>query len=151
MLCGREDRVKCFAPRGSTRVKSFAPRGPEPSTFAVSRIRKIRETGRHFDLPKGFDADAYVQKLFGISGGEQVLDVRLLFSKEVSGYVRERIWHPTQQIIKRRGGSIELRLRSAGWKELVRWILSWQPDVKVLAPKELRERVLEKMKAGLGG
>ena len=39
---------------------------------------------------------------------------------------------------------------AAGWKELVRWILSWQPDVRVLAPAALRARVLEKLEQGLG-
>lgn len=29
---------------------------------------------------------------------------------------------------------VELAMRTSGWKELVRWILSWQPDVKVLVP-----------------
>ena len=37
-----------------------------------------------------------------------------------------------------------------GWrKELVRWVLSWIPDVKVLAPKSLRDRIVEKLQDGL--
>ena len=40
---------------------------------------------------------------------------------------------------------------TSGWKELVRWVLSWQPDVKVLAPVRLRLRVEEKMREALGG
>lgn len=141
VLCGRDGR--------SSFVRRTSADREEPATFAVSRIQWITGTGRHFSLPKNFDAGKYVEKLFGISGGEQLLDVRLLFSKSVSGYIRERIWHPTQKVIRRRGGRIELRLRSAGWKELVRWILSWQPDVRVLAPKDFRERIVLKMKAGL--
>ena len=38
---------------------------------------------------------------------------------------------------------------AAGWKELVRWILSWQPDVRVLAPAALRKRVIEKVRQAL--
>ena len=34
-------------------------------------------------------------------------------------------------------------------KELVRWVLSWMPDVKVLAPKSLRDRIAEKLRDGL--
>jgi len=67
----------------------------------------------------------------------------------VAAYIRERVWHPSQRMIERRGGSLEVRLKTAGWKELVRWILSWQPDVKVLAPVTLRQRVLEKLRAGI--
>jgi predicted DNA-binding transcriptional regulator YafY len=42
-------------------------------------------------------------------------------------------------------------MQTSGWKELVRLILSWQPDVKVLAPRRLRDRVEEKMRIALGG
>ncbi len=38
---------------------------------------------------------------------------------------------------------------TAGWKELVRWILSWQPDCRVLSPACLRKRVEEKMREAL--
>jgi predicted DNA-binding transcriptional regulator YafY len=40
---------------------------------------------------------------------------------------------------------------TTGRKELIRWILSWMPDVKVLAPKSLRERIVEKLHTGLHG
>ncbi len=43
-----------------------------------------------------------------------------------------------------------MHLETTGRKELVRWILSWMPDVKVLAPKSLRERIVEKLQDGLG-
>ena len=42
-----------------------------------------------------------------------------------------------------------MRLETTGRKELVRWILSWMPDVKVLAPKSLRDRIVEKLRDGL--
>jgi predicted DNA-binding transcriptional regulator YafY len=32
---------------------------------------------------------------------------------------------------------------------LTRWILSWMPHVKVLAPRQLREQVRERMRQGL--
>jgi predicted DNA-binding transcriptional regulator YafY len=42
-----------------------------------------------------------------------------------------------------------LRLQTASRKELTRWILSWVPYVKVVAPRELRERVRERLRQGL--
>jgi predicted DNA-binding transcriptional regulator YafY len=32
---------------------------------------------------------------------------------------------------------------------VVRWVLSWQPDLKVLSPASLRDRVREKMEDAL--
>lgn len=38
----------------------------------------------------------------------------------------------------RRDGRIELRLETTGRKELIRWVLSWMPDLKVLALKAFK-------------
>ncbi|MCP5487246.1 MAG: WYL domain-containing protein [Verrucomicrobia bacterium] len=65
--------------------------------------------------------------------------------------VENRVWHPDQTVRRRRDGSVDLAFTTSGWKELVRWVLSWQPDVKVLAPVRLRLRVEEKMREALGG
>lgn len=119
------------------------------ATFAVSRILEMAPTGLTFKMPESFSVQDHMKALFGITGGEKPFDVRLRFMPGISAYIKERVWHPTQQITERRDGSIELRMRTAGWKELVRWILSWQPDVHVISPKRLRERVAEKLRQGL--
>lgn len=43
-----------------------------------------------------------------------------------------------------------MRIETSGHKELVRWVLSWMPDVEVLAPQSLRDRVREKLRSTLG-
>jgi predicted DNA-binding transcriptional regulator YafY len=42
-----------------------------------------------------------------------------------------------------------MRLETTGHTELVRWILSWMPEVKVLGPAELKAKVVAKLIAGL--
>jgi len=58
---------------------------------------------------------------------------------------RDEAQHPSQRLRERRDGSLEIRLETSGHKELVRWVLSWVPDVEVLAPRSLRGRVREKL------
>ena len=50
---------------------------------------------------------------------------------------------------ERMDGRVEMRRETTGCKELVRWVLSWMPDVRVLAPKSLRDRIVEKLQDGL--
>jgi hypothetical protein len=64
-------------------------------------------------------------------------------------YVRERVWHASQALRQRRDGALEFRLQTSSRKELTRWILSWMPHVKVLAPRQLRDRVRQRMRQGL--
>ncbi|MFA7345229.1 MAG: WYL domain-containing protein [Terrimicrobiaceae bacterium] len=89
--------------------------------------------------------------IFGfIAHGEKPERIRLLFSAHVATYIRERVWHPSQILRQHRDGSLEMRIETSGHKELVRWVLSWMPDVEVLAPQSLREREREKLCEALG-
>jgi predicted DNA-binding transcriptional regulator YafY len=119
------------------------------STFAISRIRKISGTGILFEVDHDFDAKQHIKKAFGISQGTSPFRVRLLFDANIATYIEERVWHSTQKMKRHRDGRLEMEFETTGWKELVRWILSWQPDVEVLMPKRLRERIGLKMRQAL--
>ena len=118
-------------------------------TFALSRCRSLAGTGQHFPSPVAFDPKTFFKDSFGISHADQPWSVRLLFAREVATYIRERTWHSSQKLRQRRDGTLELRLQTSSRKELTRWILSWMPHVKVLAPRQLRDRVRERMREGL--
>ncbi len=119
------------------------------ATFALSRFRHIESTGARFAPPTDFDPKTYAKNAFGITGGEKPIRVRLLFEPKLAVYITERQWHPSQEFHMRRDGRVEMRFETTGRKQVIRWVLSWMPDVKVLAPKSLRDRVCEKLEAGL--
>jgi predicted DNA-binding transcriptional regulator YafY len=118
-------------------------------TFAMSRFRRLEATGQTFTRPAEFSPETYARKAFGIVGGEAPIKVRLLFEPKLAVYITERQWHPSQEFRARPDGRVEMRMETTGRKELVRWVLSWMPDVKVLAPKSLRDRIVEKLRDGL--
>jgi len=118
-------------------------------TFALSRFRRIEATEQTFTRVADFNAETYAKQAFGIVGGEAPIKVRLLFEPKLVVYITERDWHPSQEFQTHADGRVEMRLETTGRKELVRWILSWMPDVKVLAPKSLRDRIAEKLRDGL--
>ena len=118
-------------------------------TFALSRFRRIEVLGQTFDRPDDFHAEAFARQAFGIVGGEETIKVRLLFAPKLAVYITERQWHLSQEFRTRLDDRVEMRLETAGHQELVRWILSWMPDVTVLAPKSLRNRIVEKLQDGL--
>lgn len=119
------------------------------ATFALSRFREVEGTGESFQRTPDFDARAYAREAFGITRGGKTLRVRLLFEPKLAVYIMERDWHPSQSFKKRPDGRVEMRLETSGRKELIRWVLSWMPDVQVLAPKSLKDRIEEKLRDGL--
>ena len=40
-----------------------------------------------------------------------------------------REWHPSQKLREEDDGRLEMRIETSGRKELIRWILSWTPDL----------------------
>jgi predicted DNA-binding transcriptional regulator YafY len=77
---------------------------------------------------------------------DQPAEVVLRFIPDASPYVRERTWHPSQQIEVHADGGLTLHLCIAEPREMLPWIRSWGAQVEVLAPDWLRERVADELK-----
>lgn len=108
--------------------------------FAVDRIRDIHVSDEGFEVPASFDADDFMQRSFGIYQGDTV-PVAIRFSPETAGYIREKIWHPSQELDLQKDGSLVFYARVAGLEEIRHWVLQWGAQAVVLAPDALRRAV----------
>lgn len=111
-------------------------------TFALSRIKNYETatdaTVVPTDLPP---VKKYLSKHFGIFYGGETIEVTLLFSPKVAGFIKEQIWHKQQQIKETGGGGIILKLPVSDLREIKREVLKFGADVEVLGPDVLREEV----------
>ncbi len=115
--------------------------------IALGRIQKLTLLRKEF-VPPDFDAEAYFSSTFRMYGGnDDHFCVKLLFSKTVARRVLEREWHPSQDIIEHKNGSVELQFDAEGLVEVEHWVLSWGRHCKVLAPKKLKEMVAEEIRS----
>lgn len=112
-------------------------------TFALTRMQQIKITDKPFTRPADFDANAYLQGSFGIFKGEENFQVIVDFDSWAADLIRERKWHPTQQLIDLPDGQLRLTMQLNNLEEVERWILSWGEHATVLEPKELRNRLHE--------
>jgi predicted DNA-binding transcriptional regulator YafY len=113
----------------------------ELRTFALPRIREVRETGQVFTRPPDFSPERFFAGSLGVVEGREDHRVRVAFAAEVADRVRERVWHESQELHERRDGRLEVRLRLGALGEAERWVLGWGAAAEVLAPAELRRRV----------
>jgi predicted DNA-binding transcriptional regulator YafY len=110
--------------------------------FAVERIRSITLTDHPYQMPLGFDVEAYVQDALMIMRGRRI-DVELLFSKKVAAWVKDKLWHASQETFPMKDGRLRMTLKVADTDELVGWILSFGSQVRVIHPENLLVKVRE--------
>ncbi len=119
-------------------------------TFALSRIRSAELTNQGFEVPDDFDP-SQAGKGFGIFKGSRDFIVRILFSPAHAPYVRERQWHPDQELKSGKGGEVVLSFPTSHLYEVKRWVLSWGSGVKALEPPELVTEIKAELRATLTG
>ena len=107
-------------------------------TFAVDRIRSAEIVDETFTIPEAFDLAAFLQDSFGIYQGTPVT-VTVRFASSVAGYIRERVWHPSQHIEETGDGGLIFSATVAGIEEIGHWVMRWGGAAEVLAPDELRQ------------
>ena len=109
--------------------------------FVPTRILDVESTGKIFERPDSFTLDKYLADSFGVYKGDESYGIRVRFTKTVAPFIKEKNWHPTQQIKNLKDGSVELSLQLSHLSDIQRWILGWGSQATVLAPKELAESV----------
>jgi predicted DNA-binding transcriptional regulator YafY len=114
--------------------------------LAVERINKLTITESTFSQPEDFDPDALLENAFSIVYDEPI-DVKIHFSEEVARYIRERRWVKEQVITDQADGSIILELKTSGWLDVKKWILSFGAEAELLEPEELRHEIKEELSA----
>lgn len=117
--------------------------------FAVERIKALTPTDHPYQMPLQFDVEAYVENALVVMQGKQI-EVELLFDKMTAAWVKDRVWHASQQAKKLKDGRLRMTLTVADTRELVGWILSFGSGVKVVRPDSLRTAVEGEAKKILG-
>jgi proteasome accessory factor B len=110
-------------------------------TFVLSRMSHPRITGHRFRRPAGFSLAAHLRDSFGVFRGNKPQKIRLRFDAWAAQLIRDRQWHPSQQIKELPAGELELTFRLTSLVEIHRWILSWGEHARVLAPVILQKRL----------
>jgi predicted DNA-binding transcriptional regulator YafY len=112
----------------------------EVRVFALDRIKMLHQTKESFEIAEGFDFEEFLKPSFGVYQGEPV-KVRIRFSSEVAGYIKEKIWHDTQKIISQKDGSVIFEAEVAGTDEIKFWVMSWGSNALVVEPQALRDEI----------
>lgn len=115
-------------------------------TFAIDRIRAIEPTSERFVIPATFRWEDWARDSFRIFQDGEPARVVIHFSAAIAPLIRERVWHPSQQLIELPGGDVGIAMRVSGLFEVTQWILGFGADAKPVSPPELVTAVTAEVK-----
>ena len=115
-------------------------------TFKLGRFKRLESGGTRFEAPRRLTLEKYLGNAWRLMRGEKSYEVHLKFSPLVGPNVAEVNWHKTQRLRWDEDGAVHFTATVDGLNEIVWWILGYGPEVEVLGPPELRQRVAEMAK-----
>ena len=145
-----------FDPDGATiKMIGYDHKRKRIVNFSVDHIRKLTETRTHFRRPPSFDLREYLARncFNGIHGSP--ITVRLRAHGVTARVFAERKFHRSQRLIHKTPAtstsneSTTIEMHVAQGRGLVRFILSWVPDIEVMSPATLRHEVAHALQSGI--
>lgn len=118
--------------------------------FRVEKIKGLELLSENFDPPRNLKAalERSVNIWFSEEPGEKIL---LEIDKDAAHYFKKKIYFPEQRIVKEKKDGTLILQTQANFNEVLRTIVQWIPDIKVIKPKELDLKVRQLLGAYLKG
>ncbi len=117
-------------------------------TYALDRMEDLVITDKTAEIPLDFSPDNYFKYSIGITGGNQYPQNIIIEASEIaSKYLDSLPLHPSQKIIEATdNGGYVFSLNVGISEELIREILSYGGDLKIIEPERLRIEVQQRAK-----
>lgn len=126
------------------------PPGGEARNWRLDLIREPRVLQRPASPPPGFSLQAYADESFGIYRDE-VREIVLRFRPEAAESALRWRFHADQEAVTEADGSVVVRFRASGLRELAWHLFTWGDAVRIEAPDVLREVLVEELRKALAG
>lgn len=117
--------------------------------FALDRLQPVAILDEDAQEFAQTELDEHFASAYGIFAGRPTATAVLRFTSSAAKWVADEQWHPQQESAVLADGSYELRVPYSRPEELVMDVLKYGPEVEVIGPGDLRERVAGSLAAAL--
>lgn len=115
-----------------------------PRNWRLDRMRDVAATGRPATRPEGFSLQDYADESFGIYQDDTEDVVLRILPASAEGALRWR-FHANQTLDQQGDGSVVVRFRASGMRELAWHLFTWGDQVQVVAPRRLKTLLIEQI------
>ena len=124
--------------QGALYLVAYVPEYSALRTFAVDRIKSLSLTEERFE-PAGDEEEAFAHSLGVHQGVPERIEIA--FEPRIAPYVRERLWHSSQELRDEGDGGIVVTLNVSNDFALRSWILGFGALARVIAPAGLAAEI----------
>ena len=137
------DPLHLVGQKGEWYLLSRSHRDNQIRVYALTRMKSCKIHKDKFIYPKDFRPEDYIDPSFGVFATEEKVRIAIKFYPSTASIIKERTWHPNQEIEELADGSIILSYISNQQSQTLYWVSKWGPDAEILEPKELRQKAKE--------
>ena len=112
--------------------------GDEVHLFQLINIKKIEILPEVLTVVPNFNLKEYAWQSFG-AFHEEPFEVEWLFDKESAESAEQYIFHPSQKIKHNADGTLTVKFKAGGRKEMDWHLYTWENHVKVIKPADWYE------------
>ena len=107
--------------------------------FNLNKIKEIEVLNTYFKRDPHFSLKEFSEQAFGVYQ-EKPFDVEWLFDAEVADSAAQYTFHPKQETIRNLDGTLTVKFRAGGAREMDWHLYTWGGHVKVIKPEDFEER-----------
>lgn len=102
--------------------------------YALHKLTNVIILDEYFARDEKFTLADFTKDCFGVFK-EEPQDIEWLFDKEVASDAKEYLFHPNQEMIENTDGTLTVKFRAGGLREMDWHLYTWGEHVKVIKPK----------------
>ena len=116
-----------------------------PASYRLDLLKNVKLLGSYFEPKSDWDFKAWVDESFGVFHGDDLIKVKLRFSKKVADRAKQIVFHKSQSHSNSRNGELIVEFSCRGHREIIWEILQpdWLGEIKIEAPSALKEEYNE--------
>jgi len=128
--------------QGALYLVAFVPEYRQMRTFSLDRIKSLSVTEDRFQ-PEEDAEEAFAHSLGVHEGPPERVEVA--FEPRIARYIRERVWHPSQELHDRPDGGVVLVMHVSNDVALRSWILGFGALAQVISPPSLVQAIRQEL------
>jgi predicted DNA-binding transcriptional regulator YafY len=140
------DPYQLFFKRRALYLDAYDKAAKELRVFRVNRIKQVQLTGVSSVMVPDYSFSRRFQDTFSTFVGDGTTTVKIRFSKRIAPYIKESLWHWSQQLTALPDGGLLYEVTVSYPKEVAWWAMSWGSEAEVLEPPELRAYMAEEVR-----